>query len=115
MALTKAALAVRLVEAQGLDPQDAASLVNDVFETLRTALVQGQEVKLSGFGHFELRDLSTGQNLQGPRELDKFFGEIQDDVAKEVESMAEEGFERPLERFFLRMGLGPSWSSSPVR
>ena len=59
--------------------------------------------------------LNTGQNSQDPRELLEFFGEIQGDVAEEVEAVAEEGLEGALECFFKGMGLRPSWSSSPVR
>ena len=59
--------------------------------------------------------LNTGQNSQDPRELLEFFGEIQGDVAEEVDAVAEEGLEGALECFFKGMGLRPSWSSSPVR
>lgn len=48
--------------------------------------------------------LSTGQNLQGPQKRLELFGEVQDDVAEKVESVAEQGLEWPLECFFNRMG-----------
>jgi integration host factor subunit alpha len=54
--VTKADLAKKLVENHGLNPRDAGALVEDFFETLRRTLIQGEPVRLSGFGHFTLRD-----------------------------------------------------------
>ena len=51
-----------------------------------------------------LFELSTRQNFQGPQERRELFGEVQDDVAEKVESVAEQGLEWPLECFFNRMG-----------
>ena len=56
MSVTKAAMAARLVETLDLDRGDAEGLVDSFFDAIRETLVQGQTVKLSGFGHFELRD-----------------------------------------------------------
>ncbi|ASG65675.1 integration host factor subunit alpha [Idiomarina piscisalsi] len=55
MALTKAELAEVLFEKHGISKQDAKALVEDFFEEIRTALESGEQVKLSGFGNFELR------------------------------------------------------------
>lgn len=38
--------------------------------------------------------LSTGQNFQSPQEILKFPAEVEGEVTKEVEAMAEEGLER---------------------
>lgn len=56
MTLTKAELADHLYTALGLTKLVARDLVDLVFEEVRKALEQGQTVKLSGFGNFELRD-----------------------------------------------------------
>ena len=56
MALTKAAMAERLFTDLGLNKREAKDLVDLFFETVRQALEQGEQVKLSGFGNFELRD-----------------------------------------------------------
>ena len=55
MALTKAEMAERLFEEFGLNKREAKDLVEMFFEELRTALEQGRQVKLSGFGNFNLR------------------------------------------------------------
>jgi integration host factor subunit alpha len=56
MALTKAVMAERLFDDLGLNKREAKDLVDLFFETIRQALEQGEQVKLSGFGNFELRD-----------------------------------------------------------
>jgi integration host factor subunit alpha len=56
MAVTKADLAEHLFEELGLNKREAKDLVNSFFETIRTTLERGEEVKLSGFGNFELRE-----------------------------------------------------------
>lgn len=56
MALTKAVMAERLFDDLGLNKREAKDLVDLFFETIRRALEQGEQVKLSGFGNFELRD-----------------------------------------------------------
>jgi len=56
MALTKADLAEKLFEEMGLNKREAKELVEYFFEAVRYALEQGEQVKLSGFGNFILRD-----------------------------------------------------------
>jgi integration host factor subunit alpha len=56
MALTKADLAERLFEELGLNKREAKEIVEMFFEEIRGALERGQQVKLSGFGNFDLRD-----------------------------------------------------------
>lgn len=55
MALTKADMAEHLFEKFGINKRDAKQLVENFFEEIRRTLEQGEEVKLSGFGNFELR------------------------------------------------------------
>ena len=58
MALTKANMAENLFEELGLNKREAKELVEVFFEEVRLALEEGEEVKLSGFGNFILRDKS---------------------------------------------------------
>ncbi|WP_258806745.1 integration host factor subunit alpha [Pseudidiomarina sp. CB1] len=55
MALTKADMAEHLFVKFGINKRDAKDLVENFFEEIRRTLEQGEEVKLSGFGNFELR------------------------------------------------------------
>ena len=55
MALTKAEMADRLFDEVGLNKREAKDFVDMFFDTLRSALEQGRQVKLSGFGNFDLR------------------------------------------------------------
>jgi len=56
MALTKATIAETLFEELGLNKREAKELVEQFFEEVRMALENGYQVKLSGFGNFDLRD-----------------------------------------------------------
>ena len=56
MALTKADMAEKLFEELGLNKREAKDLVETFFEEIRQALERGDQVKLSGFGNFNLRD-----------------------------------------------------------
>ncbi|MEW6445403.1 MAG: integration host factor subunit alpha [Pseudomonadota bacterium] len=56
MALTKADMVERLYEELGLNKREAKDLVEMFFDEIRNALAQGEDVKLSGFGNFHLRD-----------------------------------------------------------
>ena len=55
-ALTKAEMAERLYEELGLNKREAKELVELFFEEIRHALEDNEQVKLSGFGTFDLRD-----------------------------------------------------------
>lgn len=57
-ALTKAAMAERLFEELGLNKREARELVEAFFHEIRAALEGQEQVKLSGFGNFDLRDKS---------------------------------------------------------
>ena len=56
MALTKADLANQLFDEVGLNKREAKEFVDAYFEAIREALESGENVKLSGFGNFQLRD-----------------------------------------------------------
>ena len=53
--LTRADLAEAVVREVGLGRQDCAALVEEALELVVGALERGEEVKLSGFGVFEVR------------------------------------------------------------
>ena len=55
-ALTKAEIAETLYEELGINKREAKDLVDLFFEEIRISLEANEEVKLSGFGNFELRD-----------------------------------------------------------
>ena len=57
MVLTKLDLTKKLIKAlPTLGRNDAVLLVEQFFEEIRLALENGEDVKLAGFGTFELRD-----------------------------------------------------------
>ena len=56
MALTKAEMAEYLFETLGMNKRVAKEMVESFFEEIRGALESGEQVKLSGFGNFDLRD-----------------------------------------------------------
>ena len=56
MTLTKAELADLLFEKVGLNKREAKDMVEAFFEEIRVKLEQHEDVKLSGFGNFHLRD-----------------------------------------------------------
>jgi integration host factor subunit alpha len=55
MSLTKAEIADRLFEEVGLNKREAKEFVDLFFEAVRDSLEGGENVKLSGFGNFQLR------------------------------------------------------------
>ncbi|PKM10887.1 MAG: integration host factor subunit alpha [Gammaproteobacteria bacterium HGW-Gammaproteobacteria-3] len=59
MALTKADFAERLFEDLGLNKREAKDMVELFFEEIKSSLEKGEQVKISGFGKFELRDKSS--------------------------------------------------------
>jgi integration host factor subunit alpha len=71
MALTKADMAESLFNELGLNKREARELVEMFFEDLRAALSSGEQVKLSGFGNFDLRDKNQrpGRNPKTGKEI----------------------------------------------
>lgn len=55
-ALTKQDLSERLFEELGMNKREAKELVEIFFEEIRVALEGNEDVKLSGFGNFDLRN-----------------------------------------------------------
>ena len=55
-ALTKAEMAERLFDELGLNKREAKEVVERFFEEVRASLEANEQVKLSGFGNFDLRD-----------------------------------------------------------
>ena len=56
MTLTKADLFDLLNEKVGLNKREAKDMVEAFFEEIRSRLEASEDVKLSGFGNFQLRD-----------------------------------------------------------
>ncbi len=71
MALTKADLAQTLFEQLGLNKREAKEFVDLYFEVVRSTLAKGEQVKLSGFGNFELREKNQrpGRNPKTGEEI----------------------------------------------
>jgi integration host factor subunit alpha len=53
--LTKAELADLLFERLGLNKRESKDMVEAFFDIVHTTLVKGEDVKLSGFGNFQIR------------------------------------------------------------
>jgi len=56
MTLTKAALTEHLTDELGLNKRESKEVVESFFIEINNTLVAGEEVKLTGFGNFSLRD-----------------------------------------------------------
>ena len=70
-ALTKSEMAERLFEELGLNKREAKEIVELFFEEIRASLEGNEQVKLSGFGNFDLRDKSQrpGRNPKTGEEI----------------------------------------------
>lgn len=71
MALTKADMAERLYQELGLNKREAKEFVEAFYEEVRGCLEQGEQVKLSGFGNFDLREKNErpGRNPKTGEEI----------------------------------------------
>jgi integration host factor subunit alpha len=56
MSLTKADMAESLFNNLGLNKKESRELVDSYFEELTASLAVGENIRLSGFGNFDLRD-----------------------------------------------------------
>ncbi len=54
-ALTKAQLAELLFEQIGLNKRESKDMIDAFFDLIAASLVEGQDVKISGFGNFQIR------------------------------------------------------------
>ena len=94
MSLTKADIADRLFDEVGLNKREAKEFVDAFFEAIRAALEGGENVKLSGFGNFQLREKNqrpgrnpkTGEEVRIPAKRTPFFK-----VGKELKERIEDG------------------------
>ena len=59
MTLTKSDIVEDLNNEIGLNKREAKELVDMLFDDIKNLLSEGHEVKLSGFGNFQLRDKSA--------------------------------------------------------
>ena len=66
MTLTKFDIVERVAQTCGYSKLEAAELVETVFESIKSSLSTGEDVKISGFGNFILRDKRSriGRNPQ---------------------------------------------------
>ena len=72
MTLTKSDIVKQLNDEIGLNKREAKELVDSFFDNIKETLSQGHEVKLSGFGNFQLKNKSsrpgrnprTGENVE---------------------------------------------------
>jgi integration host factor subunit alpha len=71
MALTKAEMAEHLFDGIGLTKREAKELVEIFFNKVSAALENAQQVKISGFGNFELHDKNErpGRNPKTGEEI----------------------------------------------
>jgi len=69
--LTKADIAEMLYEELGLNKRESKEMVECFFEQIRLALENNEQVKLSGFGNFDLRNKDTrpGRNPKTGEEI----------------------------------------------
>lgn len=70
--LNKTDLTNQVAEAAELSKKDAARAVDAVFESIQTALKNGDKVQLIGFGNFEVRERAArkGRNPQTGEEIE---------------------------------------------
>jgi len=59
MALTKADIAQNLSDTFGFNKRESKELVEQFYTELSEVLISGEQIKLSGFGNFELRDKAS--------------------------------------------------------
>ena len=69
--MTKTELAANVAERAGLTKKDADKVLNAVFESIKSALVEGDKVQIIGFGTFEIRERAArkGRNPQNGAEI----------------------------------------------
>ena len=69
--LTKAELADLLFSKVGLNKREAKDMVDIFFEEIRELLARGEQVKISGFGNYRVRDKKSrpGRNPKTGEEV----------------------------------------------
>ncbi len=70
--MTKADIIEQVYEKLGgISKKESASIVETIFETMKTTLEKGEKIKISGFGNFVVREKKerTGRNPQTSAEI----------------------------------------------
>jgi len=57
--LTKADIAQNLSDTFGFNKRESKEIVEQFYDQISEILISGEQIKLSGFGNFELRDKSS--------------------------------------------------------
>lgn len=70
--MNKSELVDQVAARSNLSKKDAAGAVDAIFESIESALAQGDKVQIVGFGSFEVRERSarTGRNPQTGEEME---------------------------------------------
>jgi integration host factor subunit alpha len=70
--MTKLEIVTTLYERLGFSKRECAAIVDSFFEVIKKALAGGENVKLSGFGNFVVRNKKArrGRNPQTGREIE---------------------------------------------
>ncbi len=70
--LTKADIVEAIAEKVDIEKEEIKGLVDQIFEEIRKSLESGENVRISGFGNFLLRDKSVrpGRNPKTGKEVD---------------------------------------------
>jgi integration host factor subunit alpha len=63
-ALTKAQLAELLFEQIGLNKRESKDMIDAFFDLISDSLVEGQDVRISGFGNFQIRTKGTATRAE---------------------------------------------------
>lgn len=91
--MTKADLLDRIFEKIGLSKKESQEIIEILFDTIKQAFVEGESVKISGFGTFNVRQKmarrgrnpKTGNDLEiSPRKVITFraSNQLKSDIAK---------------------------------
>jgi len=69
--MTKSDIVETVYQNVGFTKKRAAEVVNLILDTMKEALEEGEKVKISGFGNFEIRekDARKGRNPQTGQEI----------------------------------------------
>lgn len=69
--MTKADIVEIVFEKVGFSKKDVASVIEEIFETIKGTLEKGEKVKISGFGNFNIRQKRArrGRNPQTGTEI----------------------------------------------
>ena len=71
MSITKKNIADQLVSVMDINNAQALDITNEFFEQIKSTLARGEEVKLSGFGNFNIREKAArpGRNPKTGEEV----------------------------------------------